>query len=197
MPRFVSCRLCLSELCFGVFRLCPAGLGPGSLDKNGFFMGTSLPVIFADACASGNYPDIDQVEVPESAQLCIPGDGDVEGVAQLDGAVHACRGGGAVGGINGVGNVVDSVNLCAEELEEGVRFPIDAARELYLLYHLVGAVVKLLLGGDDAEQVDDEGQQQDGDEDEHHCTEVIDFAAVIFQSACHSMCFCMGKQFVL
>lgn len=70
-------------------------------------------------------------------------------------------------------------NLGAEVLEQGVRLPIGAAGELNLLHHLVGAVVNLLFGGDDAEQVDDEGQQQDGDEDEYHRAEVVGFAAFV------------------
>ena len=175
--------VCLAELC------------PVVLDKNGIIMGTSLPVMFADACPSGNNPDVDQVEVPESSQPCIPGDGNVEGVAQLDGTVHAGRCGGAVGGINGVGDVACPVYLSAQELEEGVRFSVDSSRQLDLLHHLVGTVVKLLLCGDDAEQVDDECQQQYGDEDEYHRAEVVGFSAVVCQQLFHSVCFYMGECF--
>ena len=102
---------------------------------------------------------MDQVEAPEAAQLCVPGDGDVERAAQLDGPAHAARGGGLVGGINTIGKIICSVYLRTEELEQGIRLPIGAAGELNLLHHLVGAVVELLFGGDDAEQVDDESQQ--------------------------------------
>ena len=135
--------------------------------------------MLADACPPGDNPDVDQVEVPEAAQPCIPGDRDVEGAAQLDGPAHAARGGGLVGGVNGVGNVICSVNLGAEVLEQGVRLSIGAAGELDLLHHLVGAVVELLLRGDDAEQVDGEGQQQYGDEDEYHRAEIVGFAAFV------------------
>lgn len=114
--------------------------------------------MFTDACPPGDNPDIDQVKVPEASQSCVPRDGDVERAAQLDGPAHASRGGGLVGGVNGVGNVACPVNLGAEVLEEGIRFPVHASGQLDLLHHLVGAVVKLLLGGDDAEQVDDESQ---------------------------------------
>ncbi len=64
-------------------------------------------------------------------------------------------------------------------MEQGIGLHIGAARELDLLHHLVGAVVELLLRGDDAEQVDDEGQQQYGDEDEYHRAEVVGFAAFV------------------
>lgn len=67
--------------------------------------------MFADARTPGHNPDTDKAEVPEAPQLCVPCDGDVERASQLYGAVHACRGGGAVGGVDGVGDVVGSVNL--------------------------------------------------------------------------------------
>ena len=73
--------------------------------------------MLADTCSSGDNPDVDQVEVPEAAYPCVPSDGDVEGAAQLDGAVHAGWCGGAVGGINGVGDVAGSADLSAQELE--------------------------------------------------------------------------------
>ncbi len=82
-------------------------------EKNGIIIGTSLPVMLADACPPGDNPDVDQVEVPEAAQPCVPRDGDVEGAAQLDGPAHAARGGGLVGGIDGVGNVICPINLGA------------------------------------------------------------------------------------
>lgn len=135
--------------------------------------------MLADACTPRDNSDIDQVEVPEAAQPCVPGDGDVEGAAQLDGTAHAARGGGLVGGVDGVGNVICPVDLGTEVLEQGIRLPIGAAGELNLLYHLVGAVVELLLGRDDAEQVDNESQQQDGDEDEYHRAEVVCFSSFV------------------
>ncbi len=49
--------------------------------KQIFFMGTSLPIMFADACRPGNDIDADQAEVPETAQLCLTLDGDVERAA--------------------------------------------------------------------------------------------------------------------
>lgn len=153
-----------------------------------FFSGLSFlsfPIMLTDACPSGDNPNINQIEIPEAAKPCISRDGDVERAAQLDGPAHAARGGGLVGGVNGVGDVACPVNPGAEVLEEGIRFPIDSPGQLDLLHHLVGAVVKLLLGGDDAEQVDDESQQQDSDEDEYHRAEVIGFASVILQELNH------------
>ena len=141
--------------------------------------------MLTDACPPGDNPDIDQIEVPEAAQPCIPRDCDVEGAAQLDGPAHAARGRGLVGGVNGVGNVARSVNPGAEVLEEGIRFPVHASGQLDLLHHLVGAVVELLLGGDNAKKVDDEGQQQDGDEDEYHRAEVVGCTVLVFQGHCH------------
>ncbi len=114
--------------------------------------------MLADPCTPGDNPDVHQVEIPEAAQPCIACDGDVERAAQLDAPVHARRGRGAIGGINGVGDVAGSVYLSAQELEEGVRFSVDSSGQLDLFHHLVGAVVKLLLCGYDAEQVDDECQ---------------------------------------
>ena len=49
--------------------------------KQIFFIGTSLPIMFADACRPGNDIDADQAEVPETAQLCLTLDGDVERAA--------------------------------------------------------------------------------------------------------------------
>ncbi len=46
-----------------------------------FFIGTSLPIMFADARRPGNNIDAYQVEVPETAQLCLPLDGKVERAA--------------------------------------------------------------------------------------------------------------------
>lgn len=58
-----------------------------------------------------------------------------------------------------------------------------------MLHHLVGAVVELLLGGNNAEQVDDEGKQQDSNKDEDHCAEATGFSPFAFQELCHSMIF--------
>lgn len=81
--------------------------------------------------------------------------------------------------------ILSQKKWAATVLEQGVRLSIGAAGELDLLHHLVGAVVELLLRGDDAEQVDDEGQQQDGDEDEYYCAEIVGFTAFVFQGLCH------------
>ena len=142
--------------------------------------------MLTDACSPGDNLDIDQVEVPEAAQSCVPCDGDVEGAAQLDGPAHAARGGGLVGGVNGVGNVARPVNPGAEVLEQGLSLAIGAAGELDLFHHLVGAVIKLLLGGDDAEQVDDESEQQNGNEDKSYRAEVVGLAMFVFQRPRHS-----------
>ena len=143
-------------------------------------MAASLPVMLADSCTSGNDPDVYQIKVPEAPQPCIPRDGDVKGTAQLDGAVHSSRGGEFVGGVDGVGDVACTADLPGEEMEELIRLRIDAAGELKLFHHLVGAVIELLFGRDDTKQIDDEGQQQDSDEDEYHRTEIIGLAPLVF-----------------
>ena len=114
--------------------------------------------MFADAGPFGNDPDVYQIKFPEASQLCVPRDGDVEGVAKLDGPVHVALGRGFVGGIHRIGQVVGPCDLGAEELEQGFRLSVNPPGELDLFHHLVGAVVELLFGGDNAEQVDDEGQ---------------------------------------
>ena len=58
-------------------------------------------------------------------------------------------------------------------MEQRVGVSVYAAGKLYLLDHLVGGVVELLLDRDDREQVDDESQYQHGDEDEDHSREVV------------------------
>ena len=73
-----------------------------------------------------------------------------------------------------------TADLPGEEMEELIRLRIDAAGELNLFHHLVGAVIELLFGRDDTKQIDDEGQQQDSDEDEYHRTEIIGLAPLVF-----------------
>jgi len=143
---------------------------------------TSLPVMLADACAPGYNPDVRQIEIPETSEFCISRDGDVEGAAQLYGAVHSGWGGGFVGGINGVGDIAGSVNLSGKGAEKLIRFRVDAAGELNLFHHLVCTVVKLLFCGDDAKQVNNECQQQYSNEDEYHCAEIICFCIVTAQN---------------
>ena len=46
-----------------------------------FFMGTSLPIMLADACRPGNNIDADKIKVPKTAQFCLTLDGDVERAA--------------------------------------------------------------------------------------------------------------------
>ena len=53
--------------------------------------------------------------------------------------------------------------MTAQKLEEGICFSAYSSGQLDVFQHLVGAVVKLLLRGDVAEQVDDECQKQDSD----------------------------------
>lgn len=76
-----------------------------------FCIGTSLPVMFADACRPGNDIDVDQVKVPETAQLGLSLDRDIEWAAKLDGPVHPGRGRRFIGGVNGIGDVVGTFNL--------------------------------------------------------------------------------------
>lgn len=83
--------------------------------------------MFADACRPGYDIDADQAEVPETAQFCLPLDGDVERAAKLDCLVHPRGSGRLVGGIDGIGDVVGSPDLRAEEIEKLFRLRIDAA----------------------------------------------------------------------
>ena len=67
--------------------------------------------MFTDAGTAGHNGNVDQVEVPESSQLCPARDGDVEGGIQLDGPVHSGRGRRLVGGVNEVGDILGSFDL--------------------------------------------------------------------------------------
>lgn len=137
--------------------------------------------MFADAGPFGNDPDVYQIKFPEASQLCVPRDGDVERAAKLDGPVHVAWGRGFVGGIHRIGQVVGPCDLGAEELEQGFRLSVNPPGELDLFHHLVGAVVELLFGGDNAEQVDDEGKQQDSNKNEDYCAEMAGFSPFAFQ----------------
>ncbi len=135
--------------------------------------------MFADACTSGDDPDMYQVKVPEPSQFCIPRNRDVEGAPQLDGVPHSGRCGQLIVCADGICDVLRAVHLGAEELEQLLCLIIDASRKLYLLYHLVGTMVKLLLRGDDGEQVDDEGNQQHCYENKDQCAEVTGLPPVV------------------
>lgn len=137
--------------------------------------------MFADTGTPGDNPDMYQVKVPEPAQLCFPRDRDVEWAPQLDGIPHPGGCGRLIIGIDGVCDVLRPAYLGAEELEQLLRLVIDAPCQLYLLHHLVGTVVQLLLRGYDGEQVDDEGDQQHRYEDKDQCAEVAGFSPVVFQ----------------
>ena len=58
---------------------------------------------------------------------------------------------------------------------------VDAAGKLDLFDHLIGGMVKFLLGGNDAEQVNNEGKKQDGNEDKDHRTEIVGLAPLVVQ----------------
>ena len=83
--------------------------------------------MFADACRPGDNCDVDQVEVPETAQFGLARDRDIERAAQLDGPVHSGRGRRFVGGVNGIGDVLCASNIRTEEIEKLVCLRIDAA----------------------------------------------------------------------
>ncbi len=83
--------------------------------------------MLTDACRPGDHRDVDQVEVPETAQPGLARDRDIERAAQLDGPVHSGRGRRFIGGVNGVGDVLCAPDIRTEEVEELVRLRIDAA----------------------------------------------------------------------
>lgn len=137
--------------------------------------------MFANAGAAGHHRDVDQIQIPEAAQLGIPLNGNIEGRSQLDGPGHPGRCGRFICGVNRIGDIVGPLDLRTEEIKESIRLAVDAAGQLDLLDHLIGCMVQLLFCRDDAEQVDDKGQQDDGDEDEHHRGEIVGLAPFALQ----------------
>lgn len=105
--------------------------------------------MLTDAGAPCHNPDMDQAEIPEAAEPGIALYGNIEGVSQLDGPPHSGGSRGFVGGFYVIGNVVCPGNLGTEKVKQLFCLRIDAARQLNLFHHLVGAVIQLLLGGDD------------------------------------------------
>lgn len=91
------------------------------------FIGTSLPVMLAYASAPGYHPDIDEIKVPETAQLCPALNRDVESTTQLYGAGHAGGSRCLIGGANGVADVVSSSNLGAKKIKQVLCLPVNAA----------------------------------------------------------------------
>ena len=81
----------------------------------------------------------------------------------------------------GVGNIFGSFDLRTQKFKQLIGLVVDAAGKLNLFDHLIGSMVKFLLGGNDAEQVNNEGQQQDSDEDKDHRTEIVGFAPLVVQ----------------
>ena len=140
-----------------------------------------LPIMLADAGTAGHYGNPDQVEVPETAQSALARDRDIERAAQLDGAMHPRGSRGLVGCINGIGDVLRPADLGTEKTEKFLRFRIDTAGQLDLLYHLVGVVVQILFCGDNGKQVNDKSQQQYGDKDKNNGTEIVGVSPVIAQ----------------
>ena len=136
--------------------------------------------MFANAGAAGHHRDVDQIQIPEAAQLGIPLNGDIERCPQLDGPGHPGRCGRFICGVNRIGDIVGSLDLRTEEIKESIRLAVDAAGQLDLLDHLIGCMVKLLFCRDDAEQVDDKGQQNNGNEDKHYRGKVVGLTPLIF-----------------
>lgn len=137
--------------------------------------------MFTDAAASGDYRDVDQIEIPEPAQFRIALNGNEKRRTQLYGICHTRRSGGFVSSINGVRDVFGALNLGTQKIEQVIGLTVDAAGELDLLDHLIGGMVKLLLGRNNAEQVDDKGQQQNGNEDEDQRTEIVGLTPLVVQ----------------
>lgn len=129
--------------------------------------------MFADAGAAGHHRDVDQIQIPEAAQLCFTLNGDIERSPELNGPGHSGRCGRLVCGVDGVGYVFRSLDLRAQKFKERIRLAVDATGQLDLLYHLIGCVIQLLFRGDDTEQIDDKCQQDNGDKDEEHRGEIV------------------------
>lgn len=141
----------------------------------------SLPVVFRHTCAPGHNCEVHQIKIPEAAKLRPSLYSDIKRRTQLDGVSHPRRPRGLVVRVDGIGNVVGSGDLGAEEIKQLICLCVDAAGELDLLGHLVRSVVQLLLRGDDAKQVDDECKQDDRNKNENRCAEVVHIAALRFQ----------------
>ena len=137
--------------------------------------------MFADAGAAGHHCDVDQIQIPEAAQLCFTLNGDIERSPELNGPGHSGRCGRLVCGVDGVGYVFRSLNLRAQKFKERIRLAVDATGQLDLLYHLIGCVIQLLFRGDDTEQIDDKCQQDNGDKDEEHRGEIVGLAPFALQ----------------
>ena len=136
--------------------------------------------MLADAGAACHHRDVDQIQVPEAAQLGLALNGDIEGRPQLDGPGHPGRRRRLVCGVDGVCDILRALDLRAQEVKERFGLSIDTAGQLDLFHHLIGRMVQLLFRRDDAEQVDDKGQQDNSDEDKHHCGEVVGLTPLIF-----------------
>ena len=61
--------------------------------------------------------------------------------------------------VNGVGDIFGSFDLRTQKFKQLIGLAVDAAGKLDLFDHLIGSMVKFLLGGNNAEQVNNEGQQ--------------------------------------
>ena len=89
-----------------------------------------------------------------------------------------------IGRCSHIANASYAVKSSCRGMQAGealVRDCIDAAGKLDLFDHLIGSMVKFLLGGINAEQVNNEGQQQDSDEDKDHRTEIVGLAPLVVQ----------------
>ena len=118
--------------------------------------------MFANAGAAGHHRDVDQIQIPEAAQLGIPLNGNIEGRSQLDGPGHPGRCGRFICGVNRIGDIVGpSISEQRKSKRASVSLLMTAG-QLDLLDHLIGCMVKLLFCRDNTEQVDDKGQQNNG-----------------------------------
>lgn len=97
--------------------------------------------MFAHTGSTGYNVNSYKIEIPEAAQLCFDGNRDIEWIAKLDCPVHPGRSRGAVGCINGIGDVFRPGYLGGEKLEQFFRFRVNAAGQLNLLYHLICTMV--------------------------------------------------------
>lgn len=97
--------------------------------------------MLADAGTACYHRDVDQIQVPEAAQLGLALNGDVERGPQLDGPGHPGRRRRLVCGIDGVCDILRALNLRAQEVKERVGLAVDAAGQLDLLDHLICRMV--------------------------------------------------------
>lgn len=97
--------------------------------------------MLADAGTACYHRDVDQIQVPEAAQLGLALNGDVERGPQLDGPGHPGRRRRLVCGVDGVCDILRTLDLRAQEVKERVGLAVDAAGQLDLLDYLICRMV--------------------------------------------------------